>query len=593
VLFNTLAYAEFFAVVFIVFWLLTERRFALWLPWLLPLSVVVFRHGPLHVALPHLGIVLLAGALTFGLTRGHVNQGAPPTPKLALLSSLLNVCALAWVLPWDRNLAFLGLDALSALDGPAFPLAIGAVGRTVLSALAFGVSVAALTAFLVAKRVRLLFLVGASYVFYAYWDWRFLPLVFASSSIDYWLGAQIGRSDDPRSRKRWLWVTIALNMGVLATFKYLGFGVRAAADALGALGFHPDPVLLEIALPVGISFFTFESMSYVIDVYKRRIPPHPSYLEYLGFVAFFPHLVAGPIVRPASLLPQLAASRFDVSAASAGLFLIAWGLLKKVAIGDTLALNLVDRVFDGPTQFSSLECYAAIVGYAIQIYTDFSGYTDVAIGSSALLGIHLPLNFDSPYKAADIRDFWRRWHISLSSWLRDYLYIPLGGSRLGRGRTLVNLMVTMLLGGLWHGASYNFVIWGGLHGVALAAHQLWSRDRAPSASVVQRILGTFFTFHFVCAAWVFFRAETLAKAQVMFTQLAQLSTFHPNLPVKVVLVLAAGVVGHFLPDAWYERTKRTFVDAPFWAQGAALAGAAFVLQQMMSQEAVPFVYFQF
>src|SRR6201992_3166849 len=226
---------------------------------------------------------------------------------------------------------------------------------------------------------------------------------------------------------------------------------------------------LEIALPVGISFFTFESMSYVIDVYRGDIEPHPSYLEYLAFVAFFPHLVARPIVRPRNLLPQLPGPPvFEPAAASRALFLIALGLLKKVAISDYLSINLVDRVFDAPAQFSALECYAAVLGYAVQIYCDFSGYTDIAIGSAALLGVRFPKNFDSPYKSASIQEFWRRWHISLSTWLRDYLYIPLGGNRRGERRTYLNLMAVMLLGGLWHGASWNFVLWGAIHGGMLA-----------------------------------------------------------------------------------------------------------------------------
>jgi D-alanyl-lipoteichoic acid acyltransferase DltB (MBOAT superfamily) len=442
-------------------------------------------------------------------------------------------------------------------------------------------------------RLRLGALVLASYVFYANWDYRFVPLLFASSSIDFWLGRRIGASDDPVVRRRWLWGTVVLNLTVLATFKYLGFGIRAATDALAALGFHPEPIAFEIALPIGISFFTFESMSYVIDVYRRRIPPHPSYLDYLGFVSFFPHLVAGPIVRPADLLPQLSRAEFDPDEGSRGLFLIAWGLLKKVAIGDVLALNLVDRVFDAPAHFSSLECYTAVVGYAVQIYCDFSGYTDVAIGSALLLGIKLPLNFDAPYKAVDIQDFWRRWHISLSTWLRDYLYIPLGGNRKGTVRTYVNLFLTMLLGGLWHGASYNFVVWGGLHGTALACNRAVAGRQRATPTGVRRVVGVIVTFHFVCFAWIFFRAGTFDHARLLLSQMAQLSTFHPNLHAEVLGVLAVGLVTHFLPERWFRWGQATFVRAPGWAQGFGLLAAAVVLSRMISQAAVPFVYFQF
>ncbi|HEX6765565.1 MAG TPA: MBOAT family O-acyltransferase, partial [Polyangiaceae bacterium] len=310
------------------------------------------------------------------------------------------------------------------------------------------------------RKLRIVFLLAASYFFYAAFyrgNERFLVLlIFASSTIDWLLGNAIGRAASPARRKLWLTLTVIVNLGVLAVFKYFDFGVESARAALGALGFHPPEVALRVALPIGISFFTFESMSYVMDVYRKDIDPHPSYLEYLAFVAFFPHLVAGPIVRPRDLLPQLArTARFDPAEGSEALFLIALGLVKKVAIGDYLATNLVDRVFDAPLQYSALECYSAVLGYAVQIYCDFSGYTDIAIGSALLLGVRFPRNFDAPYKAENIADFWRRWHISLSTWLRDYLYVPLGGNRKGPVRTYLNLMITMLLGGLWHGANWT------------------------------------------------------------------------------------------------------------------------------------------
>ena len=333
----------------------------------------------------------------------------------------------------------------------------------------------------------------------------------------------------------------------------MNFGLDSARAALSALGIEAPESTLRVALPVGISFFTFESMSYVIDVYRRQIEPQKSYLEYLSFVAFFPHLVAGPIVRPRDLLPQLAGPpRWSSAEGSEALFLIAVGLLKKVAIGDYLALNLVDRVFDAPVQYSALECYLGVLGYAVQIYCDFSGYTDIAIGSALLLGVRFPLNFDAPYKASSIVDFWRRWHISLSTWLRDYLFIPLGGSRGSAWATNRNLMLTMLLGGLWHGANWTFVAWGGLHGGALAvtrAYQGW-RDRrglAPSRSPAVHVLCVFLTFHLVCATWIFFRAETFQRAWSMFAQLSTFTTHHPNLDSRVIAVLAVGLLGHWAP----------------------------------------------
>jgi D-alanyl-lipoteichoic acid acyltransferase DltB (MBOAT superfamily) len=447
-----------------------------------------------------------------------------------------------------------------------------------------------------ARKVRVLFLLAASYAFYARWDYRFVPLIFASSTADWLLGNAIGRAEEPRARRLWLAATVVLNLGVLFAFKYLNFGIDSARMLLASLGFHPPQVALEVVLPVGVSFFTFESMSYVIDVYRRDIEPHPSYVDYLAFVAFFPHLVAGPIVRPRDLLPQLAApATWNETEASKALFLIATGLLKKVAIGDYLAVNLVDRVFDAPLQFSALECYAAVVGYAVQIYCDFSGYTDIAIGSALLLGVRFPKNFDAPYKAVNIQDFWRRWHISLSTWLRDYLYIPLGGNRRGPVRTYVNLLATMLLGGLWHGANWTFVAWGGLHGVALAVTRFFERRRGESKArgPVASVLGVFLTFHFVCVSWIFFRADTFRGATRMFAELSTLSTFHPNLPAPVVAVLALGLVSHFVPERWYEEAGRRFSGMPALAQGAALSIVAVVLRRMESAEAVPFVYFQF
>ena len=317
-------------------------------------------------------------------------------------------------------------------------------------------------------------------------------------------------------------------------------------------------------------------------------------------MAFFPHLVAGPIVRPRDLLPQLTQNaRFSPSEGSEGLWLIAFGLIKKVAIGDYLALNLVDRVFDSPAQFSALECYLAVVGYSVQIYCDFSGYTDVAIGSALLLGVRFPKNFDAPYKAASITEFWRRWHISLSTWLRDYLYVPLGGNRRGRVRTYVNLMLTMLLGGLWHGASFTFVVWGGIHGTALAVERLVRDFRGqPKAAAGSgfgpgRVLGVLLTFHVVATAWIFFRAESFAKAALFFERLGSLTTYHPNLDARVLGVLGLGLLSHYLPVRWYEASRAAFVRLPAPAQGFALVGAGLVLRQMASAEAVPFVYFQF
>jgi alginate O-acetyltransferase complex protein AlgI len=446
-------------------------------------------------------------------------------------------------------------------------------------------------------RLRLWLLLGASYFFYAQWSPRFLLLIFASSSADWLLAGAIDRAPDARRRKHLLWLTVVMNLGVLGFFKYYNFGVSEASALLRSLGFSPPDLLLRITLPIGISFFTFESMSYVIDVYRRELPPHPSYVEYLAFVAFFPHLVAGPIVRPRDLLPQLASSpRFDPKLASRALLLIGLGLFKKLAIGDYLGVNLVDRVFDSPLAYSALECYAGLVAYAVQIYCDFSGYTDIAIGSAALLGVRFPKNFDAPYAAYDIVDFWRRWHISLSTWLRDYLYIPLGGNRQGRARTYLNLLLTMLLGGLWHGANLTFVVWGALHGVLLAAtravRELLGLSGAPQRPWA-RAAGVVVTFHLVCFCWLFFRAKSLDQAFILLGRLSTFSTFHPNLDPRLLAVLSAGLLSHYVPDRWYERALGLFAELPAFAQAAVLLVLALSVREMASLEAVPFVYFQF
>jgi alginate O-acetyltransferase complex protein AlgI len=392
---------------------------------------------------------------------------------------------------------------------------------------------------------------------------------------------------------------VVVNLSVLGFFKYFNFGIDNARILAQELGIHIPESTLRIALPVGISFFTFESMSYVIDVYRRHIQPHESYLEYLGFVAFFPHLVAGPIIRPRDLLPQLSGpARVDPDEMSDGLYLIATGLLKKVAIGDTLAINIVDRVFDAPLQFSGFENYMAVVAYALQIYCDFSGYTDIAIGSAQLLGFRFPINFNAPYQATNIGDFWRRWHISLSSWLRDYLYISLGGNRRGLRRTYINNMLTMLLGGLWHGANWTFVVWGGIHGVALAVTRAFEGWRGKRPALADRhwllhALSVVGTFHLVCATWIFFRAETFAKAALMFRRIASGTTYHPNLPPLVLGTMAVGLVLHFVPVRWDRALRARFVRLPAPIQGCCLLLATVALRQMATTEAVTFIYFQF
>jgi len=453
------------------------------------------------------------------------------------------------------------------------------------------------------RSLRLVFLLAASYFFYAQWSWYFLPLIFVSSTIDYWLGARIAKSEDARKRKLWLIGTVVVNLGFLAIFKYWNFGIDTIQAATGALGWSVPPIYLRLGLPIGISFFTFESMSYVIDVYRGTTKPCDSYLKYLLFVAFFPHLVAGPIVRPRDLIPQFERDPvFDESEAGRAMFLIAMGLMKKIVISDYLSVNFVDRVFQQPSSYSALEVLAAIYGYSVQIYCDFSGYTDIAIGSAALLGVKFPVNFNSPYKAANLQDFWNRWHISLSTWLRDYLFLPLGGSMGSTAKTVRNFMITMLLGGLWHGASWTFVFWGFLHGVGLCATFLWwrwqesnglTRKRRKKLPTWRRVLGVVLTFHYVSLTWVFFRSETFTLAWAMLGRLASLTTYHPNLHGWVVVALAVGLLAHYAPTKLYDSLRTGYANLPFWAQGVALFAVATLLREAATAAVVPFVYFQF
>jgi alginate O-acetyltransferase complex protein AlgI len=474
---------------------------------------------------------------------------------------------------------------------------------------------------------RPLFLMVASYVFYFVgtfdaakdqdvplgplgWTLLCVAIIFFGSSLDFWVGRMLGKTENKTTRKLLLLASVLYYLGVLSVFKYFDFAVDSVAQVAGWMGVHLKPVHLRLVLPFGISFFTFETMSYTIDVYRREIPPADRYLDYLLFVCFFPHLVAGPIVRPKSMLPQLRAEPVASDAMKAeGLFLIATGLCKKIIIGDALGLNLVNRVFDNPERYSSVEVLVAVYAYAIKIYADFSGYSDVAIGSAKLFGYELPKNFDAPYTSRDLQEFWHRWHISLSTWLRDYLYITLGGNRGGTWFTYRNLMITMVLGGLWHGASWNFVIWGALHGGALAVNRAWQRSRhakrplepigapigkpAPQPITLRRVVSVFATFHFVCFAWIFFRAPTFAHASLMLERMGRLTTDAPNLSRHVLAILLLGFATHFMPRDWFSRARDTFVRSPALVQGIALAAFAYLLHFAAGTKAEPFIYGQF
>jgi len=459
-------------------------------------------------------------------------------------------------------------------------------------------------------RLALRLLLAASLLFYGCWNPYYLLLIVGSSLLDFWAGGRIGATEDPARRRRYLLTSVVYNLGVLGVFKYLNFFMESfddlvtrldLIDALIVNGLYLPGGRLTALLPVGISFFTFQSMSYTIDIYRRELTPARSFSHYLLFVSFFPQLVAGPIVRAKDLLDQLLARpRVTAEMSGRGLYLIALGLFKKVAIADPLAINLVDRVFATPDGYSGLEALLGVYGYALQIYCDFSGYSDVAIGSALLLGFSFPDNFRTPYQSSDLQEFWRRWHISLSSWLRDYLYIALGGNRRGAARTYVNLMLTMLLGGLWHGAGWNFLIWGALHGGALAALR-FGQERGAGHAAYQRLrqhpawraLGALATFHYVCFAWVFFRAPTLDEATRILGQIAGGGLSLLNLHASVAWTLLAGFALHFCRRAWFDRALALFTRLPSVAQAAALFAFALLLKRLAVSEVVPFIYFQF
>ncbi len=358
----------------------------------------------------------------------------------------------------------------------------------------------------------------ASYFFYGFWDWRFLGLIVFSTLLDFTCGRVIHGSKNNSERKLWLWLSVAGNLGVLGFFKYFNFFAENLSALLAAAGFEAPPFVLTVLLPVGISFYTFQTMSYTIDIYQGRLQPTRDFLDFALFVSFFPQLVAGPIERARNLLPQISSARhFDRGQFYEGCWLIYWGLYKKVFVADNVA-KIVDKVYGSLDSASGLHVLVATYAFAVQIYCDFSGYSDIARGAAKTLGFEISLNFDIPYAARSPQEFWRRWHISLSQWLRDYLYIPLGGSQQGKGRVFLSLMVVMALGGLWHGAQWHCVFWGIYHGLLLAGYRLaggemTGAESSPRArgSVMRNGFQSLLMFHFTCLGWMLFRAESVGR----------------------------------------------------------------------------------
>ena len=501
--------------------------------------------------------------------------------------------------------------------------------------------------------LRLVYVILFSLFFYYKSSGVYFLLLLLSSVVDYNLSGVIYRETREAWRKFYIVISIILNLGLLGYFKYMNFMIGTYNDL-----FQGDFELHKILLPVGISFYTFQSISYIIEIYRKEIVPTNNYVEYLFFVSFFPQLVAGPIVRAKDFLPQiyqkLHLTKEDVNNA---LFLIIGGLLKKTVISDYISINFVDRVFDAPTSYTAFENLMASYGYAIQIYCDFSGYSDMAIGVALLLGFKLPTNFRTPYQSASITEFWRRWHISLSTWLKDFLYISIGGNRKGsfagflfpalfftgliiwginyssvshvpliiavtslvvfgltfllskdREKTMftnVNLLTTMLLGGLWHGASLRFIIWGALHGIALAVHKIFveffpKKEREKNAwDTIWKVFSVLLTFHFVAFCWLFFRAKDFDTALQIMRNIGDL-TFDPKQWMVIIQgyknvfwLMLAGYIWHFLPSAITSKMKLAFDKTPLFGKAIVLGFVYWIVYATATAGPQPFIYFQF
>jgi D-alanyl-lipoteichoic acid acyltransferase DltB (MBOAT superfamily) len=444
---------------------------------------------------------------------------------------------------------------------------------------------------------RKVWLLAASYAFYGSWDWRFLGLIILSTVIDYVLGARLALAPTHEKKRALIITSVVVNLGILGFFKYFNFFAGSFVDLAAAFGLHVDRFVLNVVLPVGVSFYTFQSLSYTIDIYRGRTQPAKSFLDFAVAVAFFPHLVAGPIMRARDYLGQLQTpKRFADVDIRWALVLFLLGFFKKACVSDLLS-PYADAFFSNPSAFGALDAWLGTGCYAAQIYCDFSGYSDMGIASAGMLGYRLCTNFNAPYLATDITDFWRRWHISLSSWLRDYLYIPLGGNRKGRVAAHLNLMITMLLGGLWHGASWNFVLWGAMHGLALVVHKEWTRLRGAPADAGGSVFGWALTMLWVLLAWVPFRAPTLGATWLVFKMMGgRVAPGHGALVSSGAVAELLAAVGVLF--ALHYVTHRGLV-AEWWRQvrsrpfAVAYAAAWAVALALKPVGYVPFIYFQF
>ncbi len=452
-----------------------------------------------------------------------------------------------------------------------------------------------------------LFLVGASYFFYGYWDARFVWLLLFVTLQNYILTALMHRAGDARRKRRWLALNIALSLGVLGIFKYCDFFIDSFVTLFAGAGVDLPIAPLRIVLPIGISFFTFHAVSYTVDVYRGLLEPDLTprgFLDFMVYHSFFPHLVAGPIVRGVHLLPQLKPGFTDrIREPHLAFALILGGLFKKMVLSTYLQTNIVDDVLANPFNYSQWEVLLAIYGFSVQIYCDFSGYTDIAIGAAMLLGFRFPDNFNAPYSASSIQDFWRRWHMTLSAWLRDYLYIPLGGNRHGPGRRALAVMGTMLLGGLWHGASINFVVWGGLHGILIVLHGIWRKGVAKLAgwditvsgvpAAVLRILSIVLTFHLVSFLWVPFYHRDFSQALDVFAALGGPLRPLEQIDLLIVVAVITGIGLNFAGGTIRRAYLRLQQDSGPALRWAVNCGLALLILRLGPETVPPFIYFQF
>lgn len=461
------------------------------------------------------------------------------------------------------------------------------------------------------RGLRITFLFLASLYFYYKTGGYFFCLLIFSTLTDYSIGLGLNKYERPWMRRMLLVLSLTINLSVLGYFKYTYFIVEIIeklndidinsfdylASATNQL-FGTNFSIEKITLPIGISFFTFQTISYTIDVYRRQLTPVKNIVDFGFYVSFFPQLIAGPIVRAKTFIPQiyrkLVLSEKWIWWA---ILLITGGLFKKLVISDFISVNFVDRIFEHPISHTGFEVIVAVYGYALQIYCDFAGYTDIALGVALLLGFRLPKNFNHPYKATSLSDFWRRWHMSLSTWLRDYLYIPLGGNRKGSVRTFINLMITMLLGGLWHGAAIKFILWGALHGVGLMINK-GLKGIIKTNNRIIRFFGWFFTFHFVVITWIVFRVDSLQNAQIIMDRIVHTTSLSDVKKIVLTtpylfLLLIMGYCIHWLSDKFRTRIKLHFILAPIWIKIGIISIALYLVYSFHQSALLPFIYFRF